>query len=280
MKILRTDRGGDKEMNVFLKSKGIVHQLTAPYTPEQNGVAERKNRSLIEMARCMLFDANMNFKYWSEAVNAANYLQNRLPSSSVEFTPYQELFNRKTNLNYVRKFGSTAYVHINKQKRRKLNAVSEKYILVGYCDNSKAYRLLNPDNNKIIISRDVNFIEDDKICKEQLSMSKSDMISFNLLQNSNELNDKSVVVDNDPEVNQTLNTDEDIHTDDANYDLMTSDDDEFTGFETISNDSSSSEGEVRHQRKCLNSEENVERRISSRSTKGIPPKRYALTKKR
>lgn len=80
---IRSDNGGEYIggiMQSFLKEKGIRHQKTVPYSPQQNGVAERKNRSLTEMAKCMLLDANMENKYWAEAVNTANYIQNRLPT--------------------------------------------------------------------------------------------------------------------------------------------------------------------------------------------------------
>lgn len=129
------------------------------YTPEQNGVAERKNRSLMEMARCMLYDANMHIKFWAEAVNNANYIQNRLLSSAVKVTPFELWLKKTPNLSHVRMFGTVAYAHINKQKRRKLDDVSVKCYLVGYSDESKAYRLLNCETNKIIISRDVKFLE-------------------------------------------------------------------------------------------------------------------------
>ncbi|XP_075157616.1 uncharacterized protein LOC142230880 [Haematobia irritans] len=162
MKVFRTDRGGEfcgNEMQKFLKSKGIMHQLTAPYTPEQNGVSERKNRSLMEMAR---FDANMDLKYWAEAVNTANYLQNRLPSSTTEVTPYEEWYCKKPNMKHIKVFGSIAYAHITKKNRRKLDAVSKKYIFVGYSEETKGHRLLNTEDNTITISRDVAFIENSK----------------------------------------------------------------------------------------------------------------------
>lgn len=104
-----------KRMQNYFKSKGIKHQLTAPYTPEQNGVAERKNRSLMEMARCMLYDADMHIKFWAEAVNNANYIQNRLLSAAVSVTPFELWFGKSPNLSHVRVFGVVAYVQLNKQ---------------------------------------------------------------------------------------------------------------------------------------------------------------------
>ena len=85
VKVLRSDNGGEymsKILNEILKENGTKHEFSAPYTPEQNGVAERKNRSLTEMARCMLIDGSMERKFWGEAVITANYLQNRLLTRS------------------------------------------------------------------------------------------------------------------------------------------------------------------------------------------------------
>lgn len=86
-KIVRSDQGGEyrgNEVKKFLKSEGILQQFTVAYTPQQNGVAERKNRSLVEMARCLILDSGMHYRYWGEAINTANYLQNILPSKSVQ----------------------------------------------------------------------------------------------------------------------------------------------------------------------------------------------------
>jgi transposase InsO family protein len=91
-KVIRSDRGGEyigKRVIGMLKSEGIRVQYTAPYTPQQNGVAERKNRTLIEMARCMLLEAGLPYSFWAETVNTANYIQNRSPSRSVDKTPHE-----------------------------------------------------------------------------------------------------------------------------------------------------------------------------------------------
>lgn len=91
-KIIRSDRGREyvnNSLRNYLHDEGIIIQYTASYSPQQNGVAERKNRSLIEMAKCMLLDAGLEKKYWAEAVYTANYLQNILPTKPANKTPYQ-----------------------------------------------------------------------------------------------------------------------------------------------------------------------------------------------
>ena len=161
-KILRSDRGGKftgKILKDFLANQGIIQQLTAPYSPQQNGVAERKNRTLVEMAKCMLIDAGLNECYWGEAINTANYLQNRLPSKTIEDTPYFRWFGRKPDLGHVRAFGTEVYCHVPSMHRGILHDKAVKLRLMGYSVESKAYRLIDTTTGKITKCRDVKFIE-------------------------------------------------------------------------------------------------------------------------
>lgn len=181
-KILRSDNGGEytgKRVRAYLKRNGIIGQFTAPYTPQQNGVAERKNRYLVEMARCMLLDANMDHRFWGEAVVTANYLQNRLPSRSIPSTPYERWFKKKPNLGHVQQFGVDAYCHVPTEKRGKLDSKAIKLKFVGYSEVSKAYRLLDPRSGKITVSRDVKFLGScqpvDEIRMEELVIPSSNI---------------------------------------------------------------------------------------------------------
>ena len=147
-------------MNKFLAESGTIHQNTASYSPQQNGKAERKNRYVVEMVRCMLAESGLGKQYWGEAITAANYLQNRLPSSSsIEKTPYEFWHNKKPSYNHIRIFGSEAYVHVPKEKRLKLDVKAKKMVFVGYAEERKAYRFLDRKTNQIMISRDAKFIE-------------------------------------------------------------------------------------------------------------------------
>lgn len=162
LKVLRTDNGGEfcsLEMKCFLQKAGIAHQKTNPYTPEQNGMCERMNRTVVERARCLLFDANMPKKFWAEAVNTAVYLRNRTIASGLTKTPYELWTGRKPDVSHVRVFGSTAMTHVPKMKTAKWDKKAEKLILVGYDNNVKGYRLFDPKSNKIITSRDVIIME-------------------------------------------------------------------------------------------------------------------------
>ncbi|XP_022835185.1 uncharacterized protein LOC111362695 [Spodoptera litura] len=142
------------------KREGIIHQKSNPYTPEQNGFCERRNRSIVEKARCLLFDAQLGKDFWTEATNTAVYLQNRIVASGLEGkTPYEIWTGSKPNLSHLRVFGSKVMVHIAKEKRQKWDKKSEQHILVGYPDGVKGYRVYNPRSKKITTSRDVIIIE-------------------------------------------------------------------------------------------------------------------------
>ncbi|MCO5575348.1 hypothetical protein L7F22_029148 [Adiantum nelumboides] len=160
---LPTDRGGEYMSGAFkdfLGKKGIKHQCTMPYTPQQNGVAERKNMSLMEMDRCMLKAKSLPHKLWMEAVACAAHVLNRCPTRALKtITPYESWYDRKPSVSYLRVFGCLAYAHIPQQLRGKLDDKAVECIFVEYSSGSKGYRLYNPTTNKIFESHDVIFAE-------------------------------------------------------------------------------------------------------------------------
>ncbi|GAU27929.1 hypothetical protein TSUD_160240 [Trifolium subterraneum] len=134
---LRTYRGGEftsSAFNEFCISEGIKRQLTTAYTPQQNGVSERKNRTLLNIVRSMLASRNVHKRFWPEALKWATHVLNRSPTTS-------------------------EYVHIPDNHRKKLDSKSIKCVHLGISHESKAYRLYNPIENKIVISRDCVFDE-------------------------------------------------------------------------------------------------------------------------
>ena len=161
---LHTDGGGEYVSNDFeqyLVTQGIHHQLTVRYSPEQNGVAERYNRTICESARAMVFRANLSKRFWAEAVVTAVYTRNRLPTKAVpeKTTPYELWFKAKPDISHFKVFGCVGYSHIPDQLRQKLDSKAETMLFVGYSTNSKGYRLFDPKTNKIAIRRDVVFNE-------------------------------------------------------------------------------------------------------------------------
>ena len=110
------------------------------------------------MARCFLLDAGLAYTFWGEAVVTANSIQNSLPSSSIERTPYELWYGIKPTLQYIHRFGSKCFVRIQDVNRRKLDPKATEAILVGMDTQSKAYRCLIKNTNKVVISRDVKFV--------------------------------------------------------------------------------------------------------------------------
>lgn len=160
---LRTDRGGEfnsKEFEVFCAENGIKRQLTAAYTPQQNGVAERKNRSVMNMVRCMLFGMKVPLRFWPEAVQYAVHILNRSPTTILgDVTPVEKWSNLKPSVEHLRVFGCVAFALIPYERRVKLDEKSVRCVMFGVCKESKAYRLYVPATEKIIVSRDVIFDE-------------------------------------------------------------------------------------------------------------------------
>nr|KYP35823.1 Retrovirus-related Pol polyprotein from transposon TNT 1-94 [Cajanus cajan] len=168
IKAVRSDRGGEftsVEFNKYCEEHGIKRFLTAPYSPQQNGVAERKNRTILDMVRSMLKGKNMPKKFWAEAVQCAVYVQNRCPHAKLgEKTPQEIWSGMKPSVSHLRVFGSLAYGQVPRQHRTKLEDRSKKYIFIGYDEKSKAYKLYDPDNKKVVVSRDVHVEETKQWC--------------------------------------------------------------------------------------------------------------------
>jgi hypothetical protein len=167
IKILRSDNGGEytsKEFVNYLKEKGIQHQLSVPRTPQQNGVAERMNRTIQETARSMIHNAGLGTKFWAEAVCTAAIVRNRCPTVAVDnMTPYECFNGKKPDVSNFKVFGCKAYMHVPKETRKKWDSKTKKCIFVGYSISSKGYRLYDPKTRKLHISRDVLFDEDEFI---------------------------------------------------------------------------------------------------------------------
>ena len=146
-------------MTEFCIIMGIQRQLTVPYTPQQNGVAERMNRTIIERAKSMLAFAGMADRFWAEAVHTAVHIGNRLETKATGKTPYELWNSRVPNISHVKVFGSGAWSHIPLEKRAKLDDKALQCVMVGYSDTSKAYRLYHEPTDRVFVSRDVTFDE-------------------------------------------------------------------------------------------------------------------------
>jgi len=163
IKILRSDSGGEYmsyEFNNFLLEKGIISQRSCPYTPQQNGVAERKNRHLLDVTRTLLIESSVPSKYWVEALSTAVYLINRLPSKVLNLeSPYYCLFHKHPSYHSFHTFGCVCFVHLPPFQRNKLSVQSIKCAFMGYSTSQKGFICYDPSSNKFRVSRNVIFFE-------------------------------------------------------------------------------------------------------------------------
>ncbi|KAJ4721050.1 Retrovirus-related Pol polyprotein from transposon TNT 1-94 [Melia azedarach] len=160
IKRLRTDNGLEfcwSEFDEFCKNEGIARHHTVRDTPQQNGVAERMNQTLLERARCMLSNAELTRRFWAEAVSTACYLINRGPHTGINLkTPFEVWSGKPADYSNLRAFGCTVYYHVNEGK---LEPRAKKGVFVGYGDGVKGYRIWSPSEKRVILSRNVVFDE-------------------------------------------------------------------------------------------------------------------------
>ena len=156
---IRSDHGKQFEnamYDEFCKSKGIAHEFSAPKTPQQNGVVERKNRSLSEMARAMLNSKKLSKRLWAEAINTACYTINRVflrPGTAK--TPYELWKGKKPNVSHFHIFGSTCFILRDREHIGKFDAKSDIGVFLGYSINSRAYRVYNMRTQTVMESANV-----------------------------------------------------------------------------------------------------------------------------
>ena len=203
VRIVRTDGGKEYDndaINNFFTAEGIVHQTTVPYTPQQNGVSERLNRTAMESARSMMHMRTNKFtnlfkkadrsilELWGEFLRSAVYVLNRTlscsaSSNSSSKTPHELFFNQKPDIGHLRIIGCRGYPLIPKAKHRKLDPKGIPCWLVGYGEETKGWRLWDPVTRKIILSRDVTFDENLLISdfKEDSDPHASRQSQFNLI---------------------------------------------------------------------------------------------------
>jgi len=182
IKCLRTDRGGEYNSNAFkefCKEHGIKIQLTTAFTPQQNGVAERKNRTIMNIVRAALLEKEVPKAFWPDVVQWVNHVLNRSPTLIVKDMTSEEAWSgRKPLVEHFSVFGCIRYVHIPDVKRSKLDAKSVKYVLLGFKSESKAFKMFDPVEKKFHINRDVIFEEDKKWNWEDVGYSSEESIEL------------------------------------------------------------------------------------------------------
>jgi hypothetical protein len=163
LKVLRTDNGGEFTSVTFgeyYAGEGIKSHHSAPYTPQQNGVVERRNQTVVATARSILRARGVPGHFWVEAVHTAIFLLNRAPTSVLNGeTPYQAWYEKKPAVHFLHVFGCVAYIKNVRPHLGKLNDRGRKVVFIGYQDGAKAYRFNNPDAERVHVSRDAVFDE-------------------------------------------------------------------------------------------------------------------------
>jgi hypothetical protein len=160
--VLRTDNGGEftaAEFASYCADEGVQRHYSAPYSPQQNDVVERRNQTVVGMARALLKQRGMPAVFWGEAVVTAVYILNRSPTKALNgMTPYEAWHGRKPTVSHLRVFGCLAFTkelaHIGKLDDR-----STPGVFIGYAEGSKAYHILDPGTQRVRTARDVVFDE-------------------------------------------------------------------------------------------------------------------------
>lgn len=213
---IRSDNGGEfnsNEFKRFCKDKGIVQEFTSSYSPQQNGVAERMNRTLMDKVRAILLDSNFAKNMWGEALRYSNYTLNRSPTKALKGDVPAHVFYGKVKHDHLRIFGSKAWAVIL-PKQGKLSPRAREARMIGYCGNG--YRLWDQKKGEIFVSRDVQFDERNYKLKQEDNRSEEYILedieketkNIQLSKTEEELYDLSDKEDDilEPEIQEEQNT--------------------------------------------------------------------------
>jgi hypothetical protein len=161
IKKIRSDNGTEfknSQIEGFLEDEGIKHEFSSPYTPQQNGVVERKNRTLLDMARTMLDEYKTLDRFWAEAINTTCYSINRLYLHRIlKKTSYELLTGKKPNVSYFRVLGSKCFILVKRGRKSKFAPKAVEGFLLGYDSNTRAYRVFNKSTRLVEVSCDIVF---------------------------------------------------------------------------------------------------------------------------
>jgi hypothetical protein len=178
IKNIRSDNGTEfknSQIEGFLEEEGIKHEFSSPYTPQQNCVVERKNITLLDMARTMLDEYKTSDRFWAEAINTACYSINRLYLHRIlKKTSYELLTGKKPNVSYFRVFGSKCFILVKRGRKSKFAPKAVEGFLLGYDSNTRAYRVFNKSTGLVEVSCDIVFDETNGSQVEQVDLDELD----------------------------------------------------------------------------------------------------------
>jgi transposase InsO family protein len=174
IKKIRSDNGTEfknSQIEGFLEEEGIKHEFSSPYMPQQNGVVEMKNRTLLDMARTMLDEHKTSDRFWAEAVNTACYAINRLYLHRIlKKTSYELLTGKKPNISYFRVSGSKCFILVKRGRKSKFAPKTVEGFLLGYDSNTRAYRVFNKSSGLVEVFCDVVLDETNDSQVEQVDL--------------------------------------------------------------------------------------------------------------
>ncbi|CAM8987559.1 unnamed protein product [Rhodiola kirilowii] len=213
VKVFRSDNGGEffsNKLTAFFLTKGCIHQSSCPYTPQQNGLAERKHRHILEVARAIMFEAGLPKHFWGDSILTAKHIINRLPTPVLQRkSPWEMLFGEKPHVNHLRVFGCSCYVSTHTHTRDKFDPRELECVFLGYPVGQKGYKMFCLSTQQIMVSRHVIFRENVFPYKRNVQCQKSQfptpavpVISDDLSFNDEDLvvhhhSDESVLFDTD-----------------------------------------------------------------------------------
>jgi hypothetical protein len=178
IKKIRSDNGTEfknSQIEGFLEEEGIKHEFSSPYTPQQNGVVERKNRTLLDMSRTMLDEYKTPDRFWAKAINIACYSINRLYLHRIlKKTSYEHLTGKNPNVSYFRVFGSKCFILIKRGRKSKFAPKVVQGFLLGHDSNTWAYRVFNKSTGLVEVSCDIVFDETNGSQVEQVDLDELD----------------------------------------------------------------------------------------------------------
>ena len=199
LKILRSDNGGEylsDKFRQYLDDSGIKHELTVAYTPQQNGVAERMNRTLLDLVRSMLHHHGIEKRFWAEALATAVYVRNRVTSRALgnNVTPHHLWHGQAPDLSHMRVFGARCWYVLPRAKVKKLDPRAREAVMMGYSAQSKGYKLWDVESKKFVVSRDVRFDESRAAVDKTAEVEGESVAVVDITQdNNNNVNDSSQV---------------------------------------------------------------------------------------
>ncbi|XP_019164275.1 PREDICTED: uncharacterized protein LOC109160431 [Ipomoea nil] len=171
VKVVRSNNGTEFMMSAFYNDKGITHQKSCAYTPQKNGVAERKHQHILNVARSLSFQSGLPVQFWGHCVIHASYLINRLPIKILNGrSPLKVLTGNDVDYNQLIAFGCLCFGATVSKGRNKMQSRARKCIFLGYPANVKGYVIYDINNKSVFVSRDVKFYEENYPFKQQCSV--------------------------------------------------------------------------------------------------------------